>query len=454
MPDFNRADNSGVGTWSHTDFVNPNGSYSSSVVNQRVIWSRVGAVTPNYVEKQKLGKLPMLPLSYRHTVIKGGSGSRVTTIIPPGSPTGVTQEDGGDWGATGSLWGTRSDFDGLSATRQNNVKAQAATRVLNRIKGQKVNILQDLGEARQTIALLTTTAKRLAMGYQAFKRGQLPTAVSILGSANPSRRFRQKYYRLQTRRIYKPGKGNKLVVVQKATTKLKAIKGSGSVFSPTNLASLWLEYQYGWRPLVSSCVGAVELYQQQLEVGKSIRVQSYVREAFENIKQSTTDFASWNHAYHTNITTGSYKVGYTIYYKVTNQDAVLLSQSGLSNPLNLGWELLPFSFVVDWFVGIGNYLSSLDATLGLTFEKGCRTIAHRGASSKTTTFGADYSYVLYSGTVTSTRIDFFLTREVLEDFPSPTRPAVNTRSPNLVRYLSAAALLTTVFSGRKPYRMR
>jgi hypothetical protein len=46
---------------------------------------------------------------------------------------------------------------------------------------------------------------------------------------------------------------------------------------------------------------------------------------------------------------------------------------GLTNPLAIAWELVPFSFVLDWLVPVGTWLQSLDATLGVKFVGGCRT---------------------------------------------------------------------------------
>jgi hypothetical protein len=37
---------------------------------------------------------------------------------------------------------------------------------------------------------------------------------------------------------------------------------------------------------------------------------------------------------------------------------------GIFNPLLIGWELVPFSFVVDWFIPVGSYLEGIDALLG------------------------------------------------------------------------------------------
>ena len=185
-----------------------------------------------------------------------------------------------------------------------------------------------------------------------------------------------------------------------------------------------------------------------LEKGEIVKVQSYYRETFERIVQSTTQPSSWQYQDSENVTKGSHKVAYTIYYKLINTDAHNLAATGFSNPLNLGWELVPFSFVVDWFVGIGNYLSSLDATLGLAFEKGCKTTAERSASTKTTTWRSTYSYTSFSGSVVSTRSDFALKREVLQDFPAPSKPVLKGWNLGIQNYLTAAALLVTL-AGRK-----
>lgn len=46
---------------------------------------------------------------------------------------------------------------------------------------------------------------------------------------------------------------------------------------------------------------------------------------------------------------------------------------GLTNPAAIAWELVPFSFVVDWFIPIGNFLNSWTDFLGLRFEDSYNT---------------------------------------------------------------------------------
>jgi hypothetical protein len=64
-------------------------------------------------------------------------------------------------------------------------------------------------------------------------------------------------------------------------------------------------------------------------------------------------------------------------YRISSPPLKSLASVGISNPLLLAWELVPYSFVVDWFLPIGNYLESLDATNGLTFESGYVTVLEK-----------------------------------------------------------------------------
>jgi len=456
MGDFNHSVTRGAGKFEHKDYLAPGSSYETTVPTLRILHSRVGATTPKYREKARNGTLPMLPLDYRYTVIRSGKGMRIINSWAPGPVGSPTQTDGGDFGVNGNgIFNTKVGITRLTSSETASIEAAAATRVLNRIKNQQINVPQDIGERMQTLRLLKTTVQRLAMAAIAFKQGQLSKAVSILGSAQPSRRFKRRYKRLQLRPSQTFGstrrKKGKLV------RRYELRENGGSVFSPSNFASLWLEFQYGWRPLVGSVQGAIQTYQESLEKGQLVKVQSYVRETYDRTVNSTTNFNSFNRAHHVNKTTGTYKVAYTIYYKLVNSGSHDLAVTGFSNPLNLGWELIPFSFVADWFVGIGNYLSSLDATLGLAFEKGCRTVSDRSQSIKTTTFETDYTYQDHSGSVVSSRDDLTIKREVLTDFPTPSYPTFKGWNLGIQNYVTSAALLWTIFNGKgkpTPYRMR
>ena len=50
---------------------------------------------------------------------------------------------------------------------------------------------------------------------------------------------------------------------------------------------------------------------------------------------------------------------------VINPNLYLLQQLGLLNPASIAWELVPYSFVLDWFSNIGQVLGQFTAFAGL-----------------------------------------------------------------------------------------
>jgi hypothetical protein len=98
----------------------------------------------------------------------------------------------------------------------------------------------------------------------------------------------------------------------------------------------------------------------------------------------------------------------------TDQTVASLRDYGLINIAENAWELIPFSFVVDWFVGVGDFLHNITALAGLTFENGSITRHRDGVRTEILrndrgSPGGVYSYSgkyygqdLYAGTTIAT----------------------------------------------------
>lgn len=115
-----------------------------------------------------------------------------------------------------------------------------------------------------------------------------------------------------------------------------------------DISGRWLEMQYAWLPLVS----------QSYEAGKALAaVTNYrsLRFSASGQKTKTIDgsFSPGVFAYPVKLTY-SYKILADLYEEVSAQRGL-----GLYDPLTIGWEIVPYSFVVDWFLPVGSYLSAL-----------------------------------------------------------------------------------------------
>jgi hypothetical protein len=210
-------------------------------------------------------------------------------------------------------------------------------RLENEIEG---NLAQDVVQIRQTISLIANTAKTLAKTGIALKNGNIPQAVATLwGSSKP--------------RYGKKGK-----------------KPTGTKSAADN----WLQMQYGWKPLLMDIHGAMEsLAKLNLADASVKQVTASARIVNWEVKdlplfQNSTTYGGWVRAQ----TVSRCKFG--MQFTVDNHLIAFLAQTGFTNPLNLGWELLPFSFVADWFLPIGPWLETLSTFHGLRFFGGYQTL--------------------------------------------------------------------------------
>ena len=120
------------------------------------------------------------------------------------------------------------------------------------------------------------------------------------------------------------------------------------------------------------------------------------------------------------------------YFRAYTNDAFTLG-----NVLELGWEVIPFSFVVDWGIGVGDYLSSLDALKGMAFVAG--TVTH-----KETFIGAwNHATAPETTEIPATIRQDAFSRSLLTSIPYPSRPKLSF-SKSYRTLTNAVALLWAV----------
>lgn len=86
---------------------------------------------------------------------------------------------------------------------------------------------------------------------------------------------------------------------------------------------------------------------------------------------------------------GSIEISYVFKLTSTMEVWESMKNYGLTNPMETAWELTPWSFVVDWFLPLGEYLNSLTADSGLNYKTGTRKIKMTGTWTIGGTSGYD-----------------------------------------------------------------
>lgn len=143
-----------------------------------------------------------------------------------------------------------------------------------------------------------------------------------------------------------------------------------------NVAGRWLELQYGWLPFLSDAYSAYEDARKGI-LRYNPRI-SVTRTVIERLDGSYDVAMDWGLKQRITDSDGSL-IGCKVRldYELTMDGLATASKVGLTNPAIVAWELVPFSFVLDWAVPVGNWLSAWDADFGLKFLAGSRTLFSR-----------------------------------------------------------------------------
>lgn len=132
----------------------------------------------------------------------------------------------------------------------------------------------------------------------------------------------------------------------------------------------WLKVCYGWNPAMSDVQDACQKLVPKNPPPDRLKVSGRVRQ------RQNTSVNTWVDDLHGSFNCAcedTFEVRVVCFFEMDNPLLASFSSLGLTNPLELVWEELPYSFVVDWFLPIGPWLSNLDAGLGWRFKSGTVT---------------------------------------------------------------------------------
>jgi hypothetical protein len=239
-------------------------------------------------------------------------------------------------------------------SRRDSVDAEALNKSLTNLKGMKVNLGVAMGERKRTADLLYRTAGTIGNSLRALKRGNFSGAAKALG-LQPD--------------LKQPSKSGAVFLPGINSRRRSQFTRQQLISQSKKLSDDWLALQYGWRPLINDVYSSMEVLAQASSKPRKFMVSS--SKSFNWSKSSSP--GNWYGVPYTRVDAGSYTRKYVYIFSYSNEVLTDLSSLGVTNPAAIAWELLPWSFVADWFIPIGNYIDTWDATLGFSFQKGCTT---------------------------------------------------------------------------------
>lgn len=214
----------------------------------------------------------------------------------------------------------------------------------NAIKGAReelVNLALFIAELSQSTDLIASTATKIAGAASDIRKGKFARAARTL-------------------KIKKPLKANR----------------------NKTFADNWLEFSYGWAPLVSDIAGLLKHISRgsrSLRIKAKSRLESsvpmYAQATVLQCSAATQEhhfYVDWEYS-------GTWirreQVMLVFEPKSAYWDQV--SRLGFMDPSTLAWESIPLSFVVDWFANVGDLLGDMNRGLTLEYVTGSYAEHHR-----------------------------------------------------------------------------
>jgi hypothetical protein len=198
----------------------------------------------------------------------------------------------------------------------------------------------------------------------------------------------------------------------------------------------WLAYNLGWRPLVQDIYGSVDEYYRS----KMPRLLEITAKASQ--KLGPVPVARLNLYEPKSSAKRSGIAGVHIHLRLRDKGFDIARWSSL-NPVSIAWELMPYSFVVDYFYDIGAMLRGVETSLlyDNQFESGYITYLYADEAVHTDNYSARDGTSIISKNATSSYKFVSFERVPLGSYPLPRLPVLRLPTAS-TQLLTMAALLS------------
>lgn len=216
------------------------------------------------------------------------------------------------------------------------------------------------------------------------------------------------------------------------------------------VTSKWLEYRYGWMPLIFSTYDALDTLGRRINSGLfPVTGRSGVK-----LKDTTTSGLSNDFSNPRTVVTRDFSFRTEITAQFRLPEGNQLYDWTSLNPIGIAWELMPLSFVADWFVNVSDTLTLWENyfLFANKFVRGYRTRSYKETVSTTSTAskqtprgyapnGDPYPGVWSQTMARGDRVERrYLQRVVLDSLPLPAQGIRIRPKLNAKRLLDAVSL--------------
>lgn len=265
-----------------------------------------------------------------------------------------------------------------------NARNKAFGRLYDKVRQGPASLGVTFAEGRESFEMIANRLTQLHRGYRSLRRGRFKEFLKTF-AVKPKRKHRN-------------------LVSNKVN----------------QASSLWLEYSFGWSPLVNDVHSAMNALSQPVPAG----------ERFKGSGSESYGFSTGSEIFSCR---GRCHMGGR--FSISNPNLYLLEQLGIANPALVIWELVPFSFMIDWVVDVGSFLGGWSAFYGCT------------VTDTWTTYSAKASIkVIWDPSHSLSGNGALIRRKVGIDFPTPNLSIRANIGSSLKRAANAASLLGQILT--------